>query len=135
LFPEKETCIFVISPKEFMDKKFKVLFLGDAIDFMEQLDDKTRIKIYYNARKAQIVNDPELFKKLNEYIWEFRTKFNKNQFRLLAFWDKTNSEDTLVLATHGFVKKKNKTPKSEIKRAEEIRKEYFEQKMKKNEKR
>lgn len=102
---------------------------------MEQLDDKTRTKIYYNARKAQIVNDPELFKKLNEYIWEFRTKFNKNQFRLLAFWDKTNSEDTLVLATHGFVKKTNKTAKSEIKRAEEIRKEYFEQKMKKNEKR
>ena len=118
-----------------MNEKFNVEFLGEAIDFMELLDDKTRVKIYYNARKAQIVNDPELFKKLNEFIWEFRTKFNKNHFRLLAFWDKTDSQDTLVLATHGFVKKTQKTPKGEIKKAEEIRKEYFEQKIKKNEKR
>jgi phage-related protein len=51
----------------------------------------------------------------------------------LAFWDKT--ETILVLATHGFVKKTGKTPKSEIKRAEDIRKQYFEQKSKENEKR
>ena len=112
-----------------MNKKFNVEFLGEAIDFMELLDNKTREKIYYNARKAQIVNDPELFKKLNEFIWELRTKHNKNHYRLLAFWDKTDSEDTLVLATHGFIIKTQKNPKSEIKRAEKIRNEYFEQKM------
>ena len=72
------------------------------------LSKKTRAKIYYNARKAQLVNDPELFQKLNEVIWEFRTKFNKNYYRLLACWDKRDSEETLVLATHGFVKKKKK---------------------------
>ncbi len=102
---------------------------------MESLDDKTKDKIYYNIRKSQVINDPELFKKLNEQIWEFRTKFNKNYYKLLAFWDKTEMEETLVLATNGFVKKTKKTPKIEIKRAEEIRKEYFEQKVKKNEKR
>lgn len=118
-----------------MDKRFKVDFLGEAIDFMESLDEKTRAKIYYNARKAQLVNDPELLKKLNDLIWEFRTKFNKNYYRLLAFWDKTENDETLVLATHGFVKKTQKTPKNEIKKAEEIRREYFEQKIKKNEKR
>ena len=118
-----------------MEKKFKVDFLGEAIDFMESLDEKTRAKVYYNARKAQFVNDPELLKKLNDSIWELRTKFNKNYYRLLAFWDKTESEETLVLATHGFIKKTQRTPKSEIKKAEDIRKEYFEQKAKDNEKR
>ncbi len=118
-----------------MKKKYKVDLLGEAIDFMESLDDKTREKIYYNIRKSQVVNDPELFKKLSELIWEFRTKFNKTNYRLLAFWDKTDSEETLVLVTSGFVKKTKKTPKNELKRAEEIRKEYFEQKVKKNEKR
>jgi len=117
-----------------MKRKFNVDLLGEAIDFMESLDDKTREKIYYNIRKSQVVNDSELFKKLNELIWEFRTKFNKNYYRLLAFWDKTGSEETLVIATNGFIKKTKKTPKIEIKRAEEIRKEYFEQKAKKNEK-
>ena len=117
-----------------MKKKYNVDLLGEAIDFMESLDDKTREKIYYNIRKSQVINYPELFKKLNELIWEFRTKFNKNNYRLLAFWDKTGSVETLVLATNGFVKKTKKTPKNEIKRAEEIRKEYFKQKAKKNEK-
>lgn len=60
-----------------MDKKFDVDFLGDAIDFLESLDEKTRQKIYYNARKTQIVNDPELFEKLTEFIWEFRTLYNE----------------------------------------------------------
>ena len=50
--------------KSGMDKKFKVELLGEAIDFVESLDDKTREKIYYNARKAQLVSDPELLKKL-----------------------------------------------------------------------
>ena len=68
-------------------------------------------------------------------IWELRTKYNKNYYRLLAFWDKTDNEETLILATHGFVKKTQKTPKGEIKKAEEIRKEYFEQKNKGYEKR
>ena len=117
-----------------MKKKFNVDFLGEAIYFMESLDEKTREKIYYNLRKSQVVNNPELFKKLNQLIWEFRTKYNKNNYRLLAFWDKTDKEETLVIATNGFMKKTNKTPKLEIKRAEEIRKEYFEQKTIKNEK-
>ncbi|MCF8307817.1 MAG: type II toxin-antitoxin system RelE/ParE family toxin [Bacteroidales bacterium] len=118
-----------------MNRKFKIDILGEAIDFLDSLDEKTKEKIYYNARKAQLTNDTALFKKLNEFIWEFRTKYNKKYYRLLAFWDKTDDEETLVLATHGFVKKTQKTPKREIRKAEEIRKEYFEQKKQENEKR
>ena len=51
-----------------------------------------------------------------------------NQNRLLAFWDKTDSTQTLVLATHGFVKKDQKIPQKEIDKAEKIRQEYFENK-------
>ena len=53
-----------------MTEKFKVEFLPDAVDFMEELDKKAREKIYFNIRKAQVVNDPELFKKLNHAISE-----------------------------------------------------------------
>lgn len=45
---------------------------------------------------------------------------------LFAFWDKDG--ETLVVATHGLVKKTQKTPKSEIKHAQAIRKEYLETK-------
>lgn len=45
-----------------MEIKFNVNFLVGAIDFIESIDEKAREKIYYNARKAQILNDPQLFK-------------------------------------------------------------------------
>ena len=45
-----------------------------------------------------------------------------------AFWD--TEEETLVIATHGIVKKTQKTPLKEITKAEEIRKEYFNNKNK-----
>ena len=46
-----------------MTEKFKVKFLSEPVKFMEGLDKKAREKIYYNIRKAQVTNDPELFKK------------------------------------------------------------------------
>jgi phage-related protein len=33
---------------------------------------------------------------------------------------------TLVIATHGFIKKTQRTPKKEIERTEQLRKDYFE---------
>lgn len=37
-----------------------------------------------------------------------------------------HKKETLVVSTHGMVKKTSKVPRSEIKKAEQIRKEYFE---------
>lgn len=106
--------------------KFKVIYSKDADDFLIQLPQKIKEKIIYNIAKSKFVIDPELFKKLdNTDIWEFRTLYNKIQYRLLAFWDKTSGIDTLVIATHGFIKKSQKTPSKEIAKAEEIRKAYF----------
>jgi len=107
---------------------FKTIFLDEVEDFLDSLDFKSQKKVVYNVRMAEQTNDPELFKKLNNDIWEFRTKYLGKQIRLLAFWDKTNDTETLVLATSGFIKKTQKTPKNEIDRAERIRKQYFEEK-------
>ena len=92
------------------------------------MDSKIRKKVLYNAWKSREVNDPELFKKLNGNIWEFRTMFLTKQIRLLAFWDKTEKTETLVIATHGFIKNTKKTPKAEVEKAEKIREQYFKSK-------
>ena len=110
-----------------MDKLFDIVLLDEAFEFLSGLDQKHYEKILYNIRKAQKVQDPELFKKLNDDIWEFRTLYQGLQYRLLAFWDKTNNENTLVVSTHGFVKKRSKVPESEILKAKKIRTEYFEE--------
>lgn len=104
--------------------KFKVVYSEEAIEFLSSLDIKAKSKIIYNINKSMYVMDKDLFKKLdNTDIWEFRTLYNGIQYRLLSFWDTVN--ETLVIATHGFIKKTQKTPLKEIARAEEIRKIYF----------
>ena len=100
-----------------MKKRFEVILLDEALDFIYDLDDKTSEKILYNINKATYHNDPELFKKLTFKIWEFRTHYQGIQYRLFAFWDKTDKTETLVLSTHGMVKKISKVPKSEIEKA------------------
>lgn len=95
---------------------------------MAKLDRKTIKKIFYNIDLAEQTNDPKLFKKLQNEIWEFRTKYSGLQIRLLAFWDKEDKQETLVLATHGIVKKTDKLPSKEIDRAIKIREEYFKNK-------
>ena len=113
-----------------MIEKFNVEFLPEAVEFMNSLDQKSQQKIYYNIKKAQLINDPALFKKLNDNIWEFRTHYNKTHFRIFAFWDKSQEQQTLVLSTHGLIKKTGKTPTSDLEKAERIREQYFAQKNK-----
>jgi phage-related protein len=104
---------------------FEIKFMEEANEFIAELDPKTIKKILYNIDLAEQTNDPKLFKKLQNDIWELRTKFAGVQIRLLAFWDKSNNTETLVIATHGFIKKVDKVPANEINRAERLRNKYF----------
>lgn len=111
-------------------KKFEVIFLTEAREFLLELDVKSRDKVIFNIDKAKIKEDNDLFKKLKGEIWEFRTLFKKTHYRIFAFWDKENKEQTLVLTTHGIIKKTDKTPEKEIEKAERLRSKYFELKNK-----
>ncbi|HRO08460.1 MAG TPA: type II toxin-antitoxin system RelE/ParE family toxin [Saprospiraceae bacterium] len=110
---------------------FVTRFLEEADDFVSKLDQKSANKVFYNIDLAEQTNDQKLFKKLKGEIWEFKSKYMGNQNRLFAFWDKTEKTETLVLATHGFVKKTQKVPQKEIDKAERIRQEYFKRRKKK----
>ena len=107
---------------------FETRFLEEAEQFMANLNPRAARKLIYNIDLAGQTNDPRLFKKLRDDIWEFRLRFGSTQIRLLAFWDKTDKINTLVLATHGFIKKVDKVPDNEIARAKNIRKKYFDAK-------
>ncbi len=107
-----------------------MIFLTEAREFLLQLDEKSRDKIIFNIDKSKIKNENELFKKLKGEIWEFRTLYNKTYYRLFSFWDKEDKQKTLVLATHGIIKKTGKTPEKEMEKAEKIRLKYFELKNK-----
>ena len=106
---------------------FEIEVLEEAQAFIESLTPEARKKIYYNIGKSRYYIDKEIFKKLeNTDIWEFRTLYNKMAYRLFAFWDNGNKK--VVVATHGIIKKTQKTPRKEINKAENIRDQYFKEK-------
>ena len=103
----------------------KVIMSDEAKAFVRQLPEKARQKLTRNIRLLEggMVNS-ELFKKLkNSEIWELRTLYEGNCYRLFAFWD--TETEALVIVTHGIVKKTQKTPRKEIAKAERLRQEYY----------
>jgi len=57
-------------------------------------------------------------------IYEIRVQVGNNIFRIFCFFD----IDNIVVIGHGFKKKSQKTPKQQIEKAEQIKKEYYESK-------
>lgn len=111
----------------FEQPKFEIIYSEEVVKFLNSLENKVKEKIMFNINKSKYVIDNELFKKLKgSDIWEFRTKYNGSIYRIFAFWD--TGTDTLVITTHGIIKKTQKTPLKEIQRAEGIRTEYFNEK-------
>lgn len=110
------------------EKVFRLVMTEEAKLFVDGLPECVAEKIRYNIRRVMGgERNRELFKKLdNSEIWEFRTLYCKTAHRLFAFWDK--DVETLVVATHGIIKKTQKIPKKEIAKAEAIMKYYFENK-------
>ena len=105
--------------------RFKIELLQEVKDFLVSLDKKTRDKIIFNLWKARRSNDPELFKKIKAEIWKFRTRYQKKQYRLFAFWDKRDNKNTLVICTHGIIKKTRKISEQDIEKAKKIMIEYL----------
>lgn len=60
-------------------------------------------------------------------LYEIRIKVGSNIYRVFCFFDEGN----LIILLGGFQKKSKKTPKGEIKKAEKIKEEYFNEKSKK----
>jgi phage-related protein len=113
-----------LTHKKEMEKKIDVKLLPEAESYFESLPYKTKIKFLKIFSKIQILLKSENFKKLaGTEIWEFWYNAGSKFYRILAFWD-ADEETTTIVCTHGFDKKKNKTPSNEIKKAEAIKKTY-----------
>lgn len=107
--------------------KFKIILSEEVDDFLTSIPLKAKGKILYNIRLVENgYQDISILKKLEgTNLWELRTLFAGTHYRLLAFFDK--DENALIITTHGFVKKTQKTPAKEIAKAESIRRDYYQQ--------
>jgi phage-related protein len=95
-------------------------------DFLKTLDVKTHQKamaVFELIETLKLI-PKKFFKKLvgTDDLWEIRIEFKSNIYRFLCVLHKGH----LVVLTHGFQKKTDKTPTGEIKLAEQYKKEYLE---------
>jgi phage-related protein len=108
----------------------EIIFFGNnVIDFYQSQNPKVQLKIEYVLDLVRFEKQvpAKFYKKLEntQGIYEVRVLTSQKSIRILCFQD----EGTLVVLTNAFVKKTQKTPKSEIKLAENIKNEYLKQKL------
>lgn len=112
-----------------LNKPIEIRLLEEAEEYFLGLDEKVQVKFLSLFDRVEMGLRGEWFEKLanSDGIFEFRYRDKSKFYRILSFWDSTD-QNTLVIACHGFDKKSNKTPPKEIKKAQEIRNQYFKSK-------
>jgi phage-related protein len=108
--------------------KYLIEPLSEAEEFLDDLEQSTKVKFIKVFRKVQEGhNTGEEFKKLpgTKGIFEFRVMDKGAWFRILAFMTHYDGDAlATIVATHGFKKKTNKTPQSEIDKAEQTKRDF-----------
>jgi phage-related protein len=112
-----------------MKKRRNIYFFKDYFDnFYEDQSNKVKKKIVWTLKVIEEVDIiPTTYLKHLKYttgLYEIRVQVGSNIFRIFCFFDL----DNLIVIGHGFQKKTQKTPKQQIERAEQIKKEYYESK-------
>ena len=117
--------------------------MGKIVTFYKTIDGKCPIEDFLNSLSGKVaqkvtwvlslLEDMDIvpssyFKKLtgSEGIWECRIQFGSNAYRIFCFFD----DKSVVVLTNGFVKKSQKTPQSEIEKAEAYRRDFLERRKK-----
>jgi phage-related protein len=97
-------------------------------DFYKKQKQKVKDKILWTFRiietHKQIPTDYLKHIIGTDELYEIRVQQGSNIFQIFCFFD----EGKLVVLANGFIKKTQKTPKSEIERALKIKKEYEQEK-------
>ena len=109
----------------------KILTYGGYFEaFMETLTEKVQEKIQYGLLilKTQDRLSKKFVKLIKDGIYELRTEYGGNIYRVFFIFDEGN----IVVLFSGFQKKTQKTPQSEIDKANKIKEAYYADKRSQN---
>jgi len=108
-----------------MNRKIRV-YKRYFLDFIEQLSEGERRKIDYGLQllKTQERLSTKFVKLIREGLFELRTEFNGNIYRVFFIFD----DGQIVVLFNGFQKKTQKAPSTEIEKALKIKEQYYAEK-------
>ena len=111
-----------------------ILYTDNFVEFYDKQNEKVQSKIEYVLDLIRFEQHVPIkffkYLKNSDGIYEVRVITTFKSIRILCFMD----EGKLVVLTNCFIKKTQKTPRKEIKLAERLKTEYFNEKTKKDEK-
>ncbi|MFO7830342.1 MAG: type II toxin-antitoxin system RelE/ParE family toxin [Bacteroidales bacterium] len=112
-----------------MTKKRELYFFKDYFEkFYEKQSLKVKKKILWTLKIIEELDQiPEIYLKHlknTSGLYEIRIQVGSNIFRIFCFFD----IDNIIVIGHGYQKKSQKTPKQQIERAEQIKREYYDSK-------
>lgn len=106
-------------------KRDIIFYKNHFIEFYQKQDQKVKGKIQYVLELIrQVERVPEKFLKHltgTNGLYEIRVEYQSNIYRIFCCFD----EGQLVILFNGFQKKSQKTPQREIEKAEQLMKDYF----------
>src|SRR5690606_23785507 len=107
-----------------MNRKI-IFYKNHFIEFYQKQDQKVKGKIQYVLELIkQVDRVPEKFLRHvtgSNGLYENRIEYQSNIYRIFCYFD----EGKLVVLFNGFQKKTQKTPQKEIDKAEQLRRDYF----------
>ena len=112
-----------------MTKKRDLYFFKDYFEkFYEKQSLKVKKKILWTLKIIEELDQiPEIYLKHlknTSGLYEIRIQVGSNIFRIFCFFD----IDNIIVIGHGYQKKSQKTPRQQIERAEQIKREYYDSK-------
>jgi phage-related protein len=93
------------------------------LDFMSTIEDGASKKIYYSLDMLKTQNriSEKFVKFIRDGIYELRAEHESNIYRIFFCFDEGN----IVILFNGFQKKTQKIPEKEIRKAIELKNEYY----------
>ena len=112
-----------------METKRELFFFKNYFkEFFDKQRPKVKKRIIWTLKVIEDVDRiPEIYFRHiegSDGIYEIRIQSGNDIFRIFSFFDKNR----LIIVGHGFQKKTQKTPQSQLTLAQKIRKEYYESK-------
>jgi putative addiction module killer protein len=109
----------------FVERKI-VEYKGYFSTFISSIEDDEARKVFYvlDMLQTQEKISKKFVKPIREGLYELRIEYNGNIFRVFFCFE----ENKIVILFNGFQKKSSKTPNNEIRKALNLKKEYYESK-------
>lgn len=110
-----------------MSKRQLYFYKNYFEEFFRVQSKRVRYKVLWTLRiVSELENVPEKYLKRlrgTSGIYEVRIRVGTNVYRVFCFFDR----DDIIVVGHGFQKKDQKVPRSEILKAEEVKRKYYEE--------